>query len=131
MNNKQYKKALEEHLQFDGWDLLTTEEVQDLKRELKNDKRNGATALEGFNGRAVILTTEHGTILRSYYTKVAAIADGVFYKTWKGYSATTLKHINEYRTAARLAPLSKKEWIAMPTTTQVIDNNTGEIILGI
>ena len=126
MTNKEYKKALDNHIQH--WDYLTQDQVKEVKTELKADKKNGAFSVDGMTDRAVIIPVEHGLVLKSYQTKVCAYIDGEFYKTWEGWSATTMKHINAFRRACNLPTLSKKEWVAMDTVYAIIDMETGEIL---
>lgn len=107
-----YKMELEKHITYDGMDYLTPYELRELRADVKT--RDGVL-LKNCNGRATIRKNENGdVILTSYYTDVAIIAGGRFYKTWRGYSATTLKHVNEFRRVYGFSPISKKEWIIMP-----------------
>ena len=150
MTNKEYRARRDEHEnanelytfeKWNGWSLypsryMTTEDAQELRQEYKSDKENGAFALEGFNGRAVIIPIENGYILKSYYTEVAAIVGGSFFKLWEGYSVTTMKHINAFRDYFGLNHIGKREWIEMVTTETVytekavhlVDTETGEIV---
>ncbi len=108
-----YKKALDEHVVFNGYDYLTADDVKMLRRDVK--QRDGVM-LSNSNGRATIRTNKNGDIiLTPYYTDVAIISGGRFYKTWYGYSATTLKHVNEFRRVYGLPPMNKKEWILTET----------------
>ena len=132
MTNKQYKQAREEHQEaeelytFEHWNgysfytnkYMTAEDQKDMRRAYKGEKQNnGAFALEGFNGRALILPGDAGNtlVLRSYYTDVCSYnpKTGEFYKLWSGYSNTTLKHINIFRSFIKLPGLSKREWIEL------------------
>lgn len=130
MTNKEYKQAREaaeaaeelytfEQEHFNGYiyynsRYMTTEDKQDLRREYKQDKKeNQAYALEDFNTRALIIPTENGSILKSYYTEVCKIENGEFFRLWEGFSVTTLKHINAYRRHFNMKALSKREWIEM------------------
>lgn len=73
---------------------------------------------KSFYGKATV--TEYRTgekILRSYNTDVARItADGSFLRTWAGWSATTTRHVNEFRKQNGFAALSKKEWERLPVS---------------
>ena len=130
MTNKEYKQAREaaeaaeelytfEEEHFNGYRYynsryMTTEHKQDLRREYKQDKKeNQAYSLEDFNTRALIIPTESGSILKSYYTEVCKIENGKFIRLWEGFSVTTLKHINAYRLHFGFKALSKREWIEM------------------
>lgn len=137
MTNKEYKTARHEHEyagelytyeHYNGWRvsrLMTTEDIRDLRTEYKEDKKNGAYALDGFNGRAVIIPVDGGALLKSYNTIVAAIVNGIFYKCWTGYSATTAKHINAFLRSANLPAVNKREWIEKSTTNEITDRETG------
>lgn len=108
-----YKKALDEHVIFNGYDYLTPEEIKELRADVKT--RDGVL-LSNSNGRATIRTNKNGdVILTSYYTDVAIISGGRFFKTWHGYSVTTLKHVNEFRRVYGMQPMNKKEWIMSET----------------
>lgn len=130
MTNKEYKQAREaaeaaeelytfEQEHFNGFmyynsRYMTTEDKQDLRREYKQDKKeNQAYSLEDFNTRALIIPTESGSILKSYYTEVCKIENGEFIRIWEGFSVTTLKHINAYRAHFGFKAISKREWIEM------------------
>ena len=63
MTNKEYKKALDNHIQH--WDYLTQDQVKEVKTELKADKKNGAFSVDGMTDRAVIIPVEHGLVLKS------------------------------------------------------------------
>lgn len=128
MTNKEYKARREEHENayelstFEKWDgysfrpsyYVDTEDKRELRAEYKEDKKRGAYALDGFNGRAVIIPDDDGEVLKSYYTPVCKITTGgEFVKLWEGYSATTMKHINAFRTANGFRALSKRAWIEL------------------
>ena len=69
-----------------------------------------------FNNKATVTFTEGGArILTSYTTDVARIdSAGNFARLWNGYSATTLRHVNEFRQQAGLPKLTAKEWRGLP-----------------
>lgn len=113
---RHYREMLNAHEQYNGMDYLRREEEKALREELKADRGRGAFALLGSNGRAVVIPTKGGYVLKSYYTEVAKVIDGEFYKIWYGYSATTLKHINLFRAALNMGTLSKREWVEMGHT---------------
>ena len=56
---------------------------------MKLIKNNG----KEFRGNAEVFTMNGVTYLRSYQTIVAVIKNGKFYRTWKGYSVSTLRHV--------------------------------------
>lgn len=54
---------------------------------------------------------EHsGVILRSYNTFVAAYIDGEFIRLWDGYSATSMRHINNFAAYCGMNECGKKWW---------------------
>lgn len=131
----QYKQALErhddprytfEHYEYNRWFPsynMTSEDLRNLRNE--NKKENVAYKI---TDRAVVISNNHGTHLKSYHTIVCAIINGEFYKTWEGFSSTTMKHINTYRTQNGFNSISKYDWVMMPTTEVITDNETGEIL---
>ena len=57
---------------------------------------------------------EVDVILVSYETQVARIgSDGSFHRLWSGYSATTMRHINQFRDAHDLPKITKSQWEKM------------------
>lgn len=126
MTNKEYKQAREiaetvdEVYTFEKYNgrftsrYMDSDDARELRNEYKEDKKNkGAFALQDFKGRAIVIPTETGYLLKSYYTIVAEINNGEFIKRWEGYSNTTLNHINAFRRYFNLPYLSKREWIEM------------------
>lgn len=67
---------------------------------------------KSFYGKAVVLVTGNGTVyLRSYDTIVASIDSFNKVKShWRGYSATTGRHIRAFLHHYGLPILCKKEW---------------------
>lgn len=127
MTNKEYRTAREaaenacekytfEHY-YGGYRpsyYMDTNDKRELREEYRNDKKeNRAFTLEEFNTRAVIIPTETGAILKSYYTEVAEIRNGEFIRLWDGYSVTTMKHIDAFRKYYGLKTIGKREWIEM------------------
>ena len=128
MTNKEYKQAREEHEQAYELDTFTTyegfwghenrymkpDDLKEMRQAIREEKKNGAIILDDFGGRAAIIPTVNGYILKSYYTNVCEIRNGKFIKLWQGYSNTTLKHINAFCSYLKI-PLyfSKREWIEM------------------
>ena len=128
MTNKQYTQAREEaeradevytFVSYEGIygrenRYMKPDDIKELRSEYKAIKadRKGF-ALEGFGNRALIIPVENGYILKSYYTDVAVVRNGEFYKLWDGYSNTTLKHINTFRQFVGMNSLSKREWIEL------------------
>lgn len=131
MTNKQYKQAREEaenayeldtFVTYSMWGhanrYMKPDDQKDMRKEYREIKADrNAFALEGFNGRALILPGDAGNalVLRSYYTDVCSYnpKTGEFFKLWEGYSNTTLKHINIFRSFLKLPQLSKREWIEL------------------
>lgn len=112
--NKQtsYKNKLEEHYTFTGWDYLRPEERSELYHDVKNRHQ---PYVPGCNYRATYRTENGKIILTSYYTDVLAIDIDTreVQKLWKGYSATTMKHINKFLEMFGLPCMSKKDWVMM------------------
>lgn len=110
-NAKEYKAKREQAERYGGF--LSQNEVKALRadvRKRKHDKKHHA--LDGANSRATWYENENGEkVLRSYYTDVVAIKNGVVRKLWDGYSVTTMKHINLFLAQNGLATMSKYEWI--------------------
>lgn len=52
-------------------------------------------------------------VLYSYGTPVAKIKDGVFYRLWSGWSATTARHVNSFRVWYGMDTMCKAEWDKM------------------
>lgn len=50
----------------------------------------------------------------SYNTLVAVIENGKLSRRWSGYSATTMKHINQVLEEMYLPRITKKDWEKMP-----------------
>ena len=134
MTNKEYKAAryeaenAPEIFTFESWNgvsiypnrYMDSNDIKEMRQEykvIKADKK--AFILDGFGNRALIIPVDGGYILQSYYTKVAIIRNGKFYKTWNGYSVTTLKHINAFRVWAGFKALSKREWIELANEWEV------------
>ena len=70
---------------------------------------------KSFYGKALILIDGGVWTLRSYSTNVCYLDEkGEFHRTWGGWSATTARHINEFRQQNGLSKLSKDEWFSIP-----------------
>ena len=53
-------------------------------------------------------------VLVSYETRVARVApDGSFHRLWSGYSATAIRHVNEFRERYNLPKITKAQWQKM------------------
>ena len=66
-----------------------------------------------FYGKATIEMQNNVLTLYSYNVRICKIANGKFYKFFDGYTATTMRHINEFRMQNGLQKLSKKEWLKL------------------
>lgn len=76
-----------------------------------------------FGGKAVIVKSEHLDVLYSYRTPVAMIirnGGSNFVRLWDGYSSTTMRHINTFRSIYGLDAISKKEWEKMPAKCSLV-----------
>lgn len=71
---------------------------------------------KSYYGKAIVTEYSSGEkILQSYKTEVARItANGDFIRTWAGWSATTARHINEFRQQNGLRTIGKVAWNALP-----------------
>lgn len=74
------------------------------------------TRQKSYYGKAVVIERLNGIIcLRSYDTIVCYIGlDGRFVRTWGGYSATTMKHINDFIDFYNINGGGKKWWLSLP-----------------
>lgn len=77
----------------------------------------GATSQKSYYGKAKIIEDENGKIfLQSYNTPVCYInTNGEIVKLWDGYSATTMKHINDFLGLFRKPGGGKKWWDSLKT----------------
>lgn len=60
------------------------------------------------------LTNGNLVKIYSYSTLVAVVENGKLYRIWNGYSATTMKHINQVLEEMYLPRITKKDWEKMP-----------------
>lgn len=73
---------------------------------------------QSFYGKAIV--TEYSdklAILKSYGTEVARIENGVFIRMWSGYSQTTQRHVNAFRSVYGLETITGTEWKKLPVDT--------------
>lgn len=75
---------------------------------------------KSFGGKASIVKSDGVDILYSYNTPIAMIILNFngrikFCRLWDGYSSTTMRHINAFRSIYGLDAISKKKWEKMPT----------------
>ena len=80
---------------------------------------------KSFYGKAKVTDYGNGfSVLTSYKTEVAAIRNGRPIRLWDGYSATTMKHVNEFFLQNGINSHGKREWDKMP-----VENLTTECIV--
>lgn len=65
---------------------------------------------KSFYDKAVVEIEGNKKTLYSYNVKICSIVDNVFHKYWNGYSATTMRHISEFRLQNGFSAMGKKEW---------------------
>lgn len=72
--------------------------------------------LEGTNGKARIVTNGTKVYLKSYDTTVASWDRETreFARHWGKYSATTARHVNQFRALYGLPALRKRAWLELP-----------------
>lgn len=83
MTNKEYRAAreaaenaneLDTFTSYEGWfyrpnRYMKSDDLKDMRKAYKEIKANkGAFILDDFGGRALVIPTENGYILQSYYT---------------------------------------------------------------
>lgn len=70
---------------------------------------------KSFYGKARVHDDGRGNrALVSYRTAVCWVdAGGGFHKTWDGWSATTARHVDEFRVQNGMGRISKREWEAL------------------
>lgn len=70
---------------------------------------------KSYYGKALIKYADNGTIiLQSYDTDVCKIENGNLIRLWGGYSATTMKHINDFINQFNIIGGGKKWWDSLP-----------------
>ena len=70
---------------------------------------------KSFYGKALVLAGNSYTALQSYHTVVCYVnSDGKLHRTWRGWSATTARHVNEFAKQCELQPVNKSQWYDMP-----------------
>ena len=85
---------------------------------------NPVDGRKSFGNKATVLdySEERGLVfLKSYDTIVAChdTVNGIFYRTWNGYSATTQRHIEAFRQLFHLDSLGKAEWEKLPVNKEL------------
>lgn len=70
-----------------------------------------STTQKSYYQKAYILMDDYGNaFLKSYNTIVCGIINGSFHRYWFGYSATTMKHINDFLRCFNVSGGGKKWW---------------------
>lgn len=70
---------------------------------------------KSFYGKAHIVTTAEGhRFCKSYGTIVCGIVNGKLERYWKGYSATTMRHINAFIDTCGVSGGGKAWWNSLP-----------------
>ena len=76
------------------------------------------TNQKSFYGKAVVAVYNSDfVVLTSYKTDVAAIVDGEFVRLWEDWSATTAKHVNEFRMQNGFETINKTDWLKLPVSS--------------
>ena len=69
---------------------------------------------KSFYGKAIVITVDNNIFLQSYDTIVCGFVNGEFERYWNNYSATTMKHINDFlrmcTTAETYKNIGGKKW---------------------
>lgn len=73
-----------------------------------------------YYGKAKVIELDNIKYLKSYNTVVCAISNGEFIRYWDDYSATTIKHINDFCRQNGFNTLSKKEWLSIEVSNESI-----------
>ena len=69
---------------------------------------------KSFYNKAEVYTENGIAYLRSYDTTVCSIdQNGKFRRHWRGYSATTMRHVNEFCYQYGIDVRGKAEWCAL------------------
>lgn len=71
---------------------------------------------KSFYGKAKVIEEENGDrVLQSYNTRVCKItASGEFVRMWGGYSATTIRHVNNFLQLFNISGGGKSWWDSQP-----------------
>lgn len=73
-----------------------------------------ATRQKSYYGKAKVIEHDGIVYLKSYDTIVCAIDHAKVLRFWGGYSATTMKHIDDFVNLYGLDSLGKKQWESLP-----------------
>lgn len=78
------------------------------------------TRQKSYYGKAVMIHDMNGTTLYSYGTPVIRIDnDRKVHRLWSGYSATTMRHINDFLAALHVEGGGKKWWDSLTVERRV------------
>lgn len=84
-----------------------------------------ATTQKSYYGKAIVTEIKPGLYqLTSYETIVCEINNGEFIRYWSGYSATTMKHVNDFLRLYGIPGGGKKWWMSQevkPTNTHITE----------
>lgn len=75
-------------------------------------------------GKMQIVKSKHIDVLYSYHTPIAMIirnGGSNFVRLWDGYSPTTMRHINAFRSLYGFDAISKKQWEKIPVFDVDVD----------
>jgi hypothetical protein len=73
------------------------------------------TRNKSYYGKAKVIQVNENLIqLQSYNTIVCEIDNGKFKRLWSGYSATTMKHINDFLNLYNIDGGGKSWWTQQP-----------------
>lgn len=86
---------------------LDKKDMQDLRKTSKDWTHIDDT------WRCFVKTEDDTHYLKSYWTVVASIKDGVLHRHWDDWSATTSKHIKKFCNMFNVEAPCKKAWEAM------------------
>ena len=70
---------------------------------------------DSFYGKTKVIEEDKRILLQSYSTIVGYIENGIFHKTYSGYSATTMRHVNSFLDHFNLSGGGKKWWDSLTT----------------
>lgn len=72
------------------------------------------TSRRSFNGKAAIASEAGRVYLKSYSTIVGYVEGERFHRTWGGYSATTMTHVNGLLSFLNVSGGGKAWWENLP-----------------
>ena len=75
---------------------LTGKEIPRKPMIVSYDLKPKYDRAKSFYGKAIVKLEDDRATLQSYETDVCEIKNGQVYRLWGGYSATTMRHVNEF-----------------------------------